>query len=99
MASELKLDMRSDGFMKVHDLLKLNLNTFANIPLSSHTVDEIKEVSLKSQLCLNLMSGSECSLVVICCLDWRFYYWNLLCRLSEGIISSGSASWKKMGNF
>ncbi|XP_004308454.1 PREDICTED: tRNA 2'-phosphotransferase 1 [Fragaria vesca subsp. vesca] len=43
MASELNLDMRSDGFVKVHDLLKLNLKTFANIPLSSHTVDEIKE--------------------------------------------------------
>ncbi|KAM5554879.1 hypothetical protein ABKV19_023013 [Rosa sericea] len=43
MASELNLDMRSDGFVKVHDILKLNLKTFANIPLSSHTVDEIKE--------------------------------------------------------
>ncbi|KAL6214476.1 hypothetical protein ACLB2K_013910 [Fragaria x ananassa] len=43
MASELNLDMRSDGFVKVHDVLKLNLKTFANIPLSSHTVDEIKE--------------------------------------------------------
>ncbi|XP_050386003.1 uncharacterized protein LOC126802419 isoform X2 [Argentina anserina] len=43
MASELNLDMRSDGFVKVHDLLRLNLKTFANIPLSSHTVDEIKE--------------------------------------------------------
>ncbi|KAL6128939.1 hypothetical protein ACLB2K_072292 [Fragaria x ananassa] len=47
MASELNLDMRSDGFMKVHDLLKLNLKTFANIPLSSHTVDEIKEAVRK----------------------------------------------------
>lgn len=46
MASELNLDMRSDGYVKVHDLLKLNLKTFANIPLSSHNVDEIKEVSL-----------------------------------------------------
>nr|XP_011458042.1 PREDICTED: tRNA 2'-phosphotransferase 1-like [Fragaria vesca subsp. vesca] len=43
MPSELNLDMRSDGFVKVHDVLKLNLKTFANIPLSSHTVHEIKE--------------------------------------------------------
>ncbi|KAL6128928.1 hypothetical protein ACLB2K_072281 [Fragaria x ananassa] len=47
MTSELNLNMRSDGFMKVHDLLKLNLKTFANIPLSSHTVDEIKEAVRK----------------------------------------------------
>ncbi|XP_062001520.1 uncharacterized protein LOC133718674 isoform X2 [Rosa rugosa] len=43
MASELNLDMWSDGFVRVNDILKLNLKTFANIPLSSHTVDEIKE--------------------------------------------------------
>ncbi|GER26381.1 tRNA 2'-phosphotransferase [Striga asiatica] len=43
MASELKLDMRSDGYVKVQDLLKLNLKTFANIPLQSHTADEVKE--------------------------------------------------------
>ncbi|GFP95003.1 tRNA 2'-phosphotransferase 1 [Phtheirospermum japonicum] len=43
MASELKLNMRSDGYVKVQDLLKLNLKTFANIPLRSHTVDEVKE--------------------------------------------------------
>ncbi|KAL6217615.1 hypothetical protein ACLB2K_010832 [Fragaria x ananassa] len=30
-------------FVKVHDVLNLNLKTFANIPLSSHTVHEIKE--------------------------------------------------------
>ncbi|KAK9910789.1 hypothetical protein M0R45_034733 [Rubus argutus] len=47
MASELNLDMRSDGYVKVHDLLKLNLKTFANIPLSSHSVDEIKEAVRK----------------------------------------------------
>ncbi|XP_062028882.1 ubiquitin-conjugating enzyme E2 28-like [Rosa rugosa] len=47
MASELNLDMRSDGFVKVHDLLELNLKTFANIPLSSHIVDEIKEAVRK----------------------------------------------------
>ncbi|KAL5859899.1 hypothetical protein ACOSQ4_001195 [Xanthoceras sorbifolium] len=43
MASELNLNMRSDGYVKVQDLLKLNLKTFANIPLRSHTVDEIRE--------------------------------------------------------
>ena len=43
MATELNLNMRSDGYVKVEDLLKLNLKTFANIPLS-HTVDDIKEV-------------------------------------------------------
>ncbi|KAL5571943.1 hypothetical protein UlMin_021540 [Ulmus minor] len=43
MASELNLSMRSDGYVKVNDLLKLNLKTFANIPLRSHTVDDIRE--------------------------------------------------------
>lgn len=43
-ASELNLNIRSDGYVKVQDLLKLNMKTFANIPLRSHTVDEIKEV-------------------------------------------------------
>ncbi|CAA0813583.1 RNA 2-phosphotransferase- Tpt1 / KptA family [Striga hermonthica] len=43
MASELNLEMRSDGYVKVQDLLKLNLKTFANIPLRSHTIDEVKE--------------------------------------------------------
>lgn len=44
MASELKLDMRSDGYVKVQDLLKLKLKTFANIPLHIHTVDDVREV-------------------------------------------------------
>ncbi|KAK1284963.1 hypothetical protein QJS10_CPB20g01533 [Acorus calamus] len=43
MASELKLDMRSDGFVRVQDLLRLNLVTFSKIPLSLHTVADIKE--------------------------------------------------------
>ncbi|XP_078442036.1 uncharacterized protein LOC144711827 [Wolffia australiana] len=43
MASELKLDIRSDGYVPVSDLLKLNLTTHAKIPLRSHTVDEIRE--------------------------------------------------------
>lgn len=47
MASELNLNMRSDGYVKVQDLLKLNMKTFANIPLKSHTVDDIKEAVRK----------------------------------------------------
>ncbi|KAK7300407.1 hypothetical protein RJT34_11251 [Clitoria ternatea] len=43
MASELNLNMRSDGYVKVNDLLKLNLKTFANIPLRSHTVEDVRE--------------------------------------------------------
>ncbi|XP_071936052.1 uncharacterized protein [Coffea arabica] len=43
MASELNLNMRNDGFVKVDDLLKLSLKTFANVPLRSHTVDEVRE--------------------------------------------------------
>lgn len=46
MASELNLNMRSDGYVKVQDLLKLNMKTFAQIPLRSHTVDDIREVGL-----------------------------------------------------
>ncbi|RAL48970.1 hypothetical protein DM860_001290 [Cuscuta australis] len=47
MASELKLNMRSDGFVKVQDLLKLNMKTFANIPMRLHTFDDIKEAVRK----------------------------------------------------
>ncbi|CAI9764799.1 unnamed protein product [Fraxinus pennsylvanica] len=47
MASELKLDMRSDGYVNVQDLLKLKLKTFANIPLHLHTVDDVREAVRK----------------------------------------------------
>ncbi|XVE74023.1 hypothetical protein DITRI_Ditri11bG0165600 [Diplodiscus trichospermus] len=47
MAVELNLNMRSDGYVKVADLLKLNMKTFANIPLRSHTVDDIREAVRK----------------------------------------------------
>ncbi|PON34620.1 Phosphotransferase KptA/Tpt [Parasponia andersonii] len=47
MASELNLSMRSDGFVKVNDLLQLNMKTFAHIPLRSHTVDDIREAVQK----------------------------------------------------
>lgn len=43
MATELNLDMRSDGYVRVQDILKLNLKTGANVPLRSHSVDEIRE--------------------------------------------------------
>jgi 2'-phosphotransferase len=46
MAAELRIDMRTDGYVRVRDLLKLNLQTFAKAPLKSHTVDEIREVSM-----------------------------------------------------
>ncbi|CAH2057885.1 unnamed protein product [Thlaspi arvense] len=43
MATELSLNMRGDGFVKVEDLLLLDLKTSVNVPLKSHTVDEIRE--------------------------------------------------------
>ncbi|XP_062233674.1 putative tRNA 2'-phosphotransferase isoform X2 [Phragmites australis] len=43
MAAELGLNMRTDGYVRVGDLLRLNLQTFAKVPLKSHTVDEIRE--------------------------------------------------------
>ncbi|KAK9103277.1 hypothetical protein Sjap_020531 [Stephania japonica] len=46
-ALELCLDMRSDGYVRVQDLLKLNLRTFANIPLRLHTIDDIREAVRK----------------------------------------------------
>ncbi|CAN1166454.1 tRNA 2'-phosphotransferase 1 [Linum perenne] len=47
MASELSLNMRNDGYVKVKDLLQLNMKTFANVPLRSHTVDDVKEAVSK----------------------------------------------------
>ncbi|KAH7519596.1 uncharacterized protein LOC107407225 [Ziziphus jujuba] len=47
MASELNLNVRNDGYVKVDDLLKLNVKTFANIPLRSHTIDDIREAVRK----------------------------------------------------
>ncbi|KAL6311506.1 hypothetical protein AAG906_009855 [Vitis piasezkii] len=47
MASELNLNMRSDGYVRVEDLLKLNMKTFANIPLRLHTIDDIREAVRK----------------------------------------------------
>lgn len=49
MAPELGLDMRPDGYVRVRDLLTIDLPTYANIPLKSHSVDEIREVI--AQLC------------------------------------------------
>lgn len=44
MASELSLNVRSDGYVKVQDLLNLNMKAFASVPLKAHTIDDIKEV-------------------------------------------------------
>ncbi|KAF8732772.1 hypothetical protein HU200_015109 [Digitaria exilis] len=43
MAAELGLDMRTDGYVRVRDLLRLNVRSYAEVPLKSHTVDEIRE--------------------------------------------------------
>lgn len=43
MAAELNLDMRSDGYVKVRDLLQLNITTHANVRLKSHSVDDLRE--------------------------------------------------------
>ncbi|KAI4354858.1 hypothetical protein L6164_003687 [Bauhinia variegata] len=47
MSSELNLSIRSDGYVKVDDLLKLNMKTFANVPLRSHTIDDVREAVQK----------------------------------------------------
>uniref|UniRef100_A0A7N0UG13 2'-phosphotransferase n=1 Tax=Kalanchoe fedtschenkoi TaxID=63787 RepID=A0A7N0UG13_KALFE len=47
MAAELNLTIRGDGYVKVNDLLKLNLKTHANNPLRSHTVEDVKEAVRK----------------------------------------------------
>ncbi|XP_026426344.1 tRNA 2'-phosphotransferase 1-like isoform X2 [Papaver somniferum] len=39
--------MRSDGYVKVTDLLKLDLKTFASVPLNSHPIDDIREAVRK----------------------------------------------------
>ncbi|GAA0151543.1 transferase [Lithospermum erythrorhizon] len=43
MASELSLNIRPDGYVKVRDLLNVNMKTSANIPLRSHTIDDVRE--------------------------------------------------------
>ncbi|EFJ20673.1 hypothetical protein SELMODRAFT_108368 [Selaginella moellendorffii] len=40
-AAELNLEMRSDGFCKVADLLRLDFTTRSKVPLSAHTVEEV----------------------------------------------------------
>lgn len=47
MANELKLNMRSDGYVRVNELLSLNMMTFAKVPLKSHTIEDIKEAVRK----------------------------------------------------
>ncbi|XP_010490703.1 PREDICTED: tRNA 2'-phosphotransferase 1-like isoform X2 [Camelina sativa] len=43
MATELRLNIRVDGFVNVGDLLELNLKTSGNFQLKSHTIDEIRD--------------------------------------------------------
>jgi hypothetical protein len=64
MASELRLDMRSDGYVRVRDLLGLNLQTFARVPLKAHTVDEIKEVKQPSRR----LHRVTCLLALLACI-------------------------------
>ncbi|KMT00082.1 hypothetical protein BVRB_1g019080 isoform B [Beta vulgaris subsp. vulgaris] len=40
---ELNLDMRPDGYVRLGDLLKVNMKTRSNVPLCSHSIDEIRE--------------------------------------------------------
>ncbi|EOX96233.1 RNA 2'-phosphotransferase isoform 3 [Theobroma cacao] len=63
-ATELNLNMRSDGYVKVQDLLKLNLKTFADIPLRSHTVDDIKETVESESLLKQILSADEVQVCV-----------------------------------
>ncbi|KAL6007950.1 hypothetical protein ACLOJK_033455 [Asimina triloba] len=59
MASQLNLEMRSDGFVRVRDLLQLNLTTFANAKLKSHTVDDIRELVESEKLLKPILSVDE----------------------------------------
>ncbi|XP_028552326.1 tRNA 2'-phosphotransferase 1 isoform X3 [Dendrobium catenatum] len=43
MAAEVNLEIRSDGYVRVADLLKLNLTTYAKVPLRAHTIEDVKE--------------------------------------------------------
>ncbi|KAM7277190.1 hypothetical protein ACFE04_019056 [Oxalis oulophora] len=47
MAAKLNLDMRADGYVRVQDLLNLDIRSFANVPLRSHTVDDIRNAVRK----------------------------------------------------
>ncbi|KAF9624448.1 hypothetical protein IFM89_011456, partial [Coptis chinensis] len=40
---ELNLNMRSDGYVRVSNVLNLNMKTFADILIRSHTVEDIRE--------------------------------------------------------
>ncbi|KAI3741229.1 hypothetical protein L1987_58899 [Smallanthus sonchifolius] len=58
-APQLNLNMRSDGYVKVQDLLRLNLKTFANVAIKSHTVDDIKELVKTESLFKPILSAEE----------------------------------------
>lgn len=76
MATELRLNMRGDGFAKVDDLLKLNLKTSANIQLKSHTTDEIREVSFHYLRLFFFFFGSESSVSIF----------SDLCMISSSVV-------------
>lgn len=61
VASELNLNMCSGGYVKVNDLLKLNLKTFANFPLRLHSIDNIREVIYFDICFLLCFNGLNCT--------------------------------------
>uniref|UniRef100_M8B9U6 2'-phosphotransferase n=1 Tax=Aegilops tauschii TaxID=37682 RepID=M8B9U6_AEGTA len=67
MAPELSLGMRSDRYVRVLDLLGLNLQTFAKVHLKSHTMDEIREAVRRDskQLCFLLSALLSTELVSV----------------------------------
>lgn len=80
MASELNLNMRNDGYVKVEDLLKLNLKTFANIPLRSHTIDDIREVG-------QIVFFFTCFSITLICRT------KLICNLSFPLVNIRQCCW------
>lgn len=42
-AAEMNLAMSSDGYVRVHDLLKLSMKTRSHQPLTSYSIDDIKQ--------------------------------------------------------
>ncbi|RVW76881.1 tRNA 2'-phosphotransferase 1 [Vitis vinifera] len=95
MASELNLNMRSDGYIRVQDLLKLNMKTFANIPLRSHTIDDIREIVESESLLKPILSLKK---LLVC----TFAYELFLCvhgsykRNLESILESGLKRMKRL---
>ncbi|XP_020599335.1 tRNA 2'-phosphotransferase 1-like isoform X2 [Phalaenopsis equestris] len=64
MAAEVNLEMRSDGFVRVGDLLKLNLTTYAKVPLRAHTIEDVKETVTSESLLKPILSADELQVCV-----------------------------------